>query len=151
MKEQDKTQVLVTLQNGIGFTAACNLVMLDPKAVSDYIRKVPEYHQRCIRAVKSSVQANLNYSQKLKNEQNWAEWQRQQKRLKDFISDLVLWESHAKRKEVTPETVVIAVALYKTVDECATALGFTKREFLEYCISQEGLTDYLQQNHVYQF
>lgn len=151
MSEEDKIQLLSALRNGIGFTNGCDLCLLSPKEVTEYIKANPEYHSQVIQAVKSSARANLKHAQKLKDENKFREWHTQQKVITDFISDITLWEEYSPRERVEPQTVSRAAMIYKTVEECATALGFTKKEFIEYCFNNPDLLRYLQDSKVYNF
>lgn len=145
MVENEKTLLLLSLQNGIGLSSACEISMLDIKEVSDYIKKDTSFHKSCLMAIKSTVAGNLEFMQKLKKEKKFSEWHRQQEKMKLFISDLTLWESYCKKEDVKTETLMQIAHYYKTIEECATAIGFTKRELIDYIIKDSKLSYYFNQ------
>ena len=151
MTENEKNLVLVSLQNGIGLSAACEITMLDVQKVSEYIKSNKDYHISCINAIKSAATTNLEFLAKLKKEKKANEWHRQQERIKTFIIELTLWESYCKKSDLTQQKVMTAAHIYKTIEECATSIGMCKRELIEYIISDEMLSLYFTQANLYHF
>ena len=151
LSSSDKAQLLVALQNGIGLCAACEMCMFDIQAISKAIQADRELHASCIRAIKSAVATNLEFAQKLKTEKKFREWHLQQAVIRGFISELTLWESFCKKEELSAEKVMRAAMLYKSLEECATALGLYREEFVYYCLSNEALALYLHQKSIYRF
>lgn len=151
MTENDRTLLLVSLQNGIGLASACEFAMLDIKAVSQYIRTDKIYYASCLNAIKSAAAANLEFMTKLKKEKKFSEWHRQRDRVTNFITELTLWESYCKRAEIEEKKVLKAVHIFPNIQECATALGFYRSEFIEYVLERENLSFYLTQAGIYNF
>ena len=149
--ESDKLLLIASLENGIGFTSSCELNLYDPKTISDYINNNIEFKTQCVQAIKDSVRTNLEFAQHLRNEKRHKEWQRQTQYIKSFISDLTLWESYCKKEEVDFNKVMKASMIYKTLEECSTAIGMTKFEFIDYCFSDESLSLYFNQRNIYKF
>lgn len=151
MTENDRTLLLVSLQNGIGLASACELSMFDVKEVSAYIRKDKIYHTSCLNAIKSATAANLEFMTKLKKEKKFSEWHRQRDRVTNFITELTLWESYCKRGEIEEKKILKAVHIFPNIQECATAMGFYRHEFIEYVLERESLSLYLTQAGIYNF
>lgn len=149
--DTDKILLIASLENGIGFTSSCELNLYDPKFVSDYINNNLEFKIQCTNAIKDSVRTNLQYAQHLRNENRHKEWQRQTQYIKSFISDLTLWESYCKKEEIDSNKVMKAAMIYKTLEECSTAIGLTKFEFIDFCFSDENLSLYFNQRNIYKF
>lgn len=151
LSQQERTMLLIALQNGIGLSAACELAMLDVRVASQYIQANKEYHASCIQAIRATVAGNLEFMSKLKKEKKYAEWQRQQEKTRQMITELTFWESHCKRSELTDKKLMLAAHQYKNQDECATALGMTKKEFVEYIMNNEALSLYFMQAGLYNY
>lgn len=151
LSPSDKSQLLVALQNGVGLSSACELCMFDVKEISQAIKEDAELHASCMRAVKSAAASNLEFAQRLKMEKKFREWHLQQALLRGFITELTLWESYCSKEEVSPDKVMRAAMIYRTVDECATALGLYRSEFVDFCLTNEALALYLNQKNIFQF
>jgi len=151
LSENDKTLLLVSLQNGIGLSSACEISMLDVQTVSRYLLENKEFYVSCIHAIKATAAGNLEFISKLKKEKKFNEWHRQQDRIKSFITEITLWECYCKRDEVDANKVMRAGHIYKTMEECATAIGMTKMEFVNYIIDNEALSMYFSQAGIYNF
>lgn len=53
--KEEKIAFLSALQNGLGLTAACNLLLLSPKEVSAYILGDKDFHKECIESLQFSA------------------------------------------------------------------------------------------------
>lgn len=151
MSEAEKTLLLVSLQNGIGLSIACELCMMDIKATSEYLRMDKAYYQQCITAVKISAKDNLEYAQKLKNEKRFNEWHRQQEAIRNFVSTITLWEDYCKRVDLDNLKIMKAAQIYKNMTECATSIGLTSKDFIEMIMDDENLAMYFSQKGIYNF
>lgn len=140
--EENKTAFLSALQNGLGLTAACNLLLLSPQKVSEYILKNRPFHLECEEALRFAAKALLIISNKHLKDEKYGEYKTNVSDIKDFIPQLILWESYKQRHKVTPTDITVALNLFKTVGELATACGFTQVELLEYVTSNEQLCLY---------
>lgn len=149
MNEAEKALLLVSLQNGIGLSIACEICMLDVEQVSKYMRLDKDFYQKCITAVKISAKDNLEYAQKLKNEKRYNEWHRQQEAIRNFVSDITLWEDYCKRSEIDNIKIMKAAQIYKNLTECATAIGFKSRDLIEHIMDDENLAMYFSQKGIF--
>lgn len=151
MDELDQTLLLTALQNGIGFTQSCALNLFHPKTVSEYIYKNKEFHLSCIKSIKAAARGNLEHAQRLKNEKKFGEWHKQQDYIRNFITELTLWEAYTTKKDITVDKVMRACHIYNNLDECATACGLTRQELIEYIMSNAELAEYLTETSTYNF
>lgn len=147
----EQTLLLIALQNGIGLSSACEITMIDIKIASEYIKKNKDFHISCTNAIKSAAAGNLENLSKLKKQKKFSEWQRQQQQAHNFITELNLWECYCKKDEVDEIKIMKAAHIYKTIIECATAVGMYKRELVEYIIENELLATYFSQTNLYNF
>lgn len=141
--EEDKIAFLSALNTGLGLTAACDLLLMDPKQVSEHIVANQDLHKECIDALKFSAKALLVISNTHLNDEQYEKWKSNNSHIREFIPNLVLWESYKQKKDVVPVDITVAIHVYKTLAELATAIGFTRRELLEYITSNEQLSIYL--------
>lgn len=140
--EENKTAFLSALQNGLGLTAACNLLLLSPKDVSAYVLANKSFHLECQEALRFAAKALLIISNQALKDEKYNEYKTNVSDIRDFIPQLVLWESYKQRDKVKPEDITVALNLFKTIGELATSCGFTQMELLEYVTSNEQLCLY---------
>lgn len=151
MTEIDRVQLLTALQNGLGFSASCELNLLSPETVTKFMRDNNDFHIGCINAIKSAARGNLEHAQELKNKKKWDQWHKQQEIIKNFVVELTLWEEYSSKKDITVHKIIRATHIYKSIEECATACGFTRREFVEYVMDNVTLAMHLAERGVYNF
>lgn len=144
--DEDKTAFLTALKNGLGLTSACDLLLMNPKEVSAYIRKHKDFHKECVEALKFSAKALLVISNSYLNDGAYDKWKTNNTHIREFIVDLVLWESYKHRKEITPEDITIAASMYRNMGEVATACGFLKKDLLAYIVAHPALNMYFVHN-----
>ena len=145
----DKVSFLAALNTGLGLTSACELLLLSPKDVSEYIQKDKSLYQECIAAVQFSARALLVISNTYLTDEKYDQWKTNNSVIREFIPTLVFWESYKQRDAVSAEDITVALNLYKTVPELATACGFTRRELLEFIVSNEQLCLYFTEKNLF--
>lgn len=143
MTDNDKIQFKVALQNGLGFAASCEINQLSPKETSVYLNANPTFKLECVQAIKAAARGNLEYAAKLKIEKKFDQWQRQQDYMVMFVTQLVLWEDYCKKKDLTPQVLIKAVMIYQTANDCATAVGLTHIELVEYIADNADLSEHI--------
>lgn len=146
---EDRVALIASLKNGLGLTVACSFIHLHPRDVSKFILENDDLHLECIDAIKFSAKALLVISNTYLEKHQFEKWKQNNSFIKDFIPDLILWESYCKKEDLTVDRVTKAVHIYRTIDECATAVGYTKNEFITYITSNPALSLYLSQKNIY--
>lgn len=145
LSKQDKEAFMAALKNGLGLTSACELLLLSPKDVSRMLEADKALYRECVEALKFSAKALLVISNTHLNSENYELWKSNNNVIHEFIPELVLWESFKKKKDVVPEDLTVAAAVYRNMGEIATACGFTKRELILYIAADTELSVYFSE------
>ena len=148
ISETDKETFLTGLRMGYGMTASASHINVSPKQMTDYINKHPEFHELCKTTLKETTRFLVSLANNFLAAEKVTQWSATNSRVKDYIKELVTWESYCKKEELRPEHITRACYIYKTRQECATAVGMTEREFLEYCADNVELSIFMVKKNI---
>lgn len=142
LNNNDKQVLIAGIQNGIGFTRACELIGMTPRELSDYIRANPDLFKSVTDSHRRYKQFLLSLANDLAKRKNVSGWLNQVRQLKNSPDKLYLWEDFCKRKDVDGKKVIKAHHIIKDKVETATACGFTYEEFFDFITEDKELDIY---------
>jgi len=151
LDDEDRKVFIATLRIGHGVSYAAKYIQVSPKDISEYINNNPKFKSACIEELKNGAKYLVNISLKHQESSNAAKFLKVNEELKGYVTELILWEQHCKKADVTEAMVCKATEIYKNRADCATALGMTEQEFVEFVCNNQRLGIYLKQNKIYQF
>jgi hypothetical protein len=146
MEEEDKKAFLAGLKNGLGLTKSAECVLLSPKELSECLKQDAEFYQECLSAVKFSAKALLVISNTMLMEKKFDKWKQNNEYIRKFISQINLWESFCRKKDITPAKLIEAIMYYKDYDEVATSVGLTRQELNSYIFRNSLISKYIAQH-----
>jgi hypothetical protein len=144
----DRVAVLHSLRNGFGLTKTCQLLQYTPKELSDYLRQNPDFYEACRDAVVGGVKILLAASHAAVTKGRFDKWKQNNDYARNFIQVVNLWESYCKKEEVNQKKICHAIAIYKNIDEAATAMGLTPGELHELIMTDIHLANYIRENNL---
>lgn len=130
----DENLFLSALNNGNGFSGACIICMVHPKDATNYIRKNKGFEKRCNEAIQNNYKALLVLGNQHFKSRQMDKWKANMEYMKSFKSELVLWESFCKKKDIdlkNPEVIFKAHARHEDIDDMLISIGMTKSEFVD--------------------
>lgn len=148
---EDISTFLGAIRLGLGVTHAASFIQAHPQDVSEMMRNDPEFMNECTGAIKYAVRLLMITANNQIEQEDFAKVGKTRAKLANFVGELVLWEDYCKLKDVTPDHICRAAHIYKTLGECATAVGMTSRELIEYIAANQDLARYFNINHLYGF
>lgn len=143
MSENDFKVFLAGLRNGLGFTKSCLLLRMNPKDISDDLSKNPVQLIQSQEAVIYAAKALLVNGSQLLQDMDLKAWEANMARIQSFISSINLWEQFCKKKEVTPQKVILAYMAVRDWDEVATMIGYTRDELNLFLLQKSGIASYI--------
>jgi hypothetical protein len=146
LEKLEKQTIIAALRNGLGLTHACSGLQKSPKDISEYIRANPDFELELNEHIVSGYQLILNSINDLSNRGSWSKWSSQRSYMDHFINRIHLWESFCSKKEFSFQNFTIAIRQCKTIQEAATAMGFSEREMLDEIYKDTKLIQWLMQN-----
>lgn len=138
----DKVAFIAALKNGMGFTKACNMILTHPKEMTQYIKSDNEFMKECEQAIKFSSKALLIMSNTYLEKKNFVRWQSNNEFIRNFRTELTLWESFRRRRDVTEKDIIVGFKIYKDLTELATSLGFLEHELIQHISEDRELSMY---------
>lgn len=144
--EADLKALEEALATGIGLTKATQLLQMDIRQVSAYLKENEAIMTRLLHAVKKAAVGVVLASSSALQTRDYSQWQQGAQKAMQFTTELVLWESIAPQYLVKPGTVLAAYGKYRNWDEVATACGFTSMEMQQYLNRVPNIALFIKQN-----
>ncbi|MAX80344.1 MAG: hypothetical protein CL843_09230 [Crocinitomicaceae bacterium] len=148
LSQEDKAAFIGGLKNGFGLTISSSFILVSPKDVSLYIKENPEFHRQCIEAVKFSSKALLVMSNSYLESKKFDKWLTHNHYVREFKSNLVLWESFCEYSQVNESIMVQSYVLYQDLQEAATSIGMLESEFKLKILTSKKLLAYFKRHKV---
>jgi predicted transcriptional regulator len=146
MDDQTLKSFLAGLQSGLGLTVSAKLVGFTPKAITNYLKENPEVYREAQEKVQYGAKAVMVMNNENLSKRKLTKFQENNRYLKNYTTELVLWEHLSKAADVTPKTIVEGFDLYKERQEVATSVGMTEAELISYIKSDDKLERYLEKS-----
>lgn len=148
LDEEEQNGILSGLSNGLGFTRACEILILDPKDVSKYVLSNKQFNISCIESLKIRSKALLVESNQYLNKRKFKSWKNNGLAIQKLNTDLVLWESHCINIELSTKIVIQVLLKYNDVSDAATSIGMYTPELKEYINNNNNLYIYCSNNNL---
>lgn len=142
----EQATILAALRNGLGLTNACLGLQLEPKQVSAYIRQDKTFESNCRQQLIIGFQTLVLAMNDASHKKIWDRWRATKDNLNVTIKDLNLWEGLFTPADWSFENFTIAIRSCKTIEEAATAMGFTIQEIWQKIYQDHNLLKWLIQN-----
>jgi hypothetical protein len=142
LNENERQVLNAGIQNGIGFTRACQLIGKSPRELSEFVRANPEIFKSVTDSHRRYKQYLLSLATELANRKNISGWLNQIHKLKMAPDKIYMWEDFCKRIEIDKKKLIKAHHIIKDELDTATACGFTYEEFFDYISSDPELDIY---------
>lgn len=131
LSDEDQAILIGALKNGFGLTRSSSLIQVTPAQISKYILANPDFHRKCLEALKFSAKALLVMSNTYLEQRKFDKWLSNNQYVKDFVSQLVLWGSYSVNGQVSDEELITCYYELRDIEEVATAVGLTTPKFYE--------------------
>ena len=151
ISDEDKKVFIATLRLGHGLSYAAKYIGVSPKEISEFIKKDQNFLKECQEQIKNGSKFLIQMSLEYQQAKHADKFLRVNEELKNYINQLTFWEEYCQKKDVTEEIVCTATVHYKNMADCATAIGFTEREFIDFVCKHKRLGLYLKENKLYKF
>jgi hypothetical protein len=129
LSDNDKEALLAGLKAGLGLTHSAGIVMLSAKQISEHLKENEPLLRECEKSVKYSAKVLLVLSNQYLKEKKFKKWRENNEYIRQFISNINLWESYCTKKEVTAFKAAEAFIITNDKQEAATICGMTILEF----------------------
>lgn len=139
MESSIRQLFIQSLRQGMGLSKSAISCGLAPKEVSAMIESDSTLKTDCLVALRLGLTTYLALVKTVADKKKFQTWANKVEELRGFITQLNLWESLCLRSEVDDDAFMAALIEYRVIDEAATVIGFTRREFIAYLLDRPYL------------
>jgi hypothetical protein len=143
----DENLLQAGLINGLGLTVTCKIMGLHPRDASQYYIASPGVLMKHQKAILNVYKLLLTESNSLLKDKKIGQWKHQNELIKQFVGDIVLWESRGNADIITPKLVTaVLLELDFNREESATALGLDKTGLINYILEKPAINLFIKEN-----